>query len=116
MTRVRRTPISHLGKSIGSDAPTRIAAEMEACVYAVSTPDGLIKIGYTTNLDRRIRGFGSVWADVLVVIDGDLAYEKALHSRFVPYLARGAEYYYPVREIRDWINSERSLFGIQATA
>ena len=61
---------------------------MDQCVYAVWTPDRLIKIGYTTDLDRRIRGFGLKWQDILLVISGDMAYEKALHNRFKAYRAR----------------------------
>ena len=116
MTRVRHWNIRHGGIATGSETPTRIAAEIEACVYAAWTPDRLIKIGYTTNLDRRIRGFGSCWTDVLLVVVADMNFEKAMHARFKPYVARGAEYYYPVAEIMSWINDERAVWGVSPAA
>lgn len=96
------------------DNPTSVAKELGACVYAVRTPDRLIKIGFTTNLGQRIRAFGSVWSDVLLALPGDKATEKELHTRFERYRARGAEYYFPCRELVEWIEGERERMGIQA--
>lgn len=98
------------------DTPTAAARALGNCVYAVRTPDGLIKIGYTSNIGQRIRGFGSVWADVLLVLSADMDYERAVLARFKPYVARGREYHYPVAEIVDWINDERACMKISPIA
>ena len=96
------------------ETPTSAARELGNCIYAVRTPDGLIKIGYTSNLDGRIRQFGSRWADVLLALPGSLDSESELHIRFKPYLARGREYYFPCAEILDWVNGERDRLGVSA--
>lgn len=96
------------------ETASSIARELGDCVYAVRTPDGLVKIGFTGDVGRRIGGFGSTWADVLLVISADIQYEKALHRRFAKYLARGAEYYFPTIEIMEWVNEERELLGVTA--
>lgn len=112
-----RQALGHgLESATRKDTPTSIARELGPCVYAVRTPDRLIKIGYTTDLDRRIRGFGSVWDDVLLALPGTPNDEAALHARFAPYLARGREYYFPTIEIRQWINAERDRLGAAAIA
>lgn len=99
-----------------SDRPTAIAREMPEVVYAVTTPDGLIKIGFTTNLSSRVNSLKCRWADVLVVIQADIQYEKAMHRRFSAHVARGREYYHRVPEILEWINNERSLLGVSELA
>lgn len=98
------------------DTPTTAARDLGECVYVVRTPDRLIKIGYTTNLDRRIRNFGSVWSDVLLALPGTMEDEAALHERFRAYLARGREYYFPAIELMEWVNSERARLGVSAVA
>lgn len=116
--RARIGAVKHPGHT-GAEArqretPTAIARELGPCVYAAWTPDGLIKIGYTSDVAKRIRGFGARLTDLLLVLSADIDYEKALHRRFAPYLARGAEYYFPTIEIREWIEMERSLLGLAA--
>lgn len=73
------------------DTATAASRDLGPCVYAVRTPDRLIKIGFTTDLDRRIRQFGCRWTDVLFALPGSLDDERLLHERFAPYLARGRE-------------------------
>lgn len=94
------------------ETATSAARDLGPCVYVVRLPERLIKIGFTTNLDRRIRSFGSVWSDVLLALPGTPEDEAALHDRFKPYLARGREYYYPCRELVDWIDGERNRLGV----
>lgn len=99
---------------LAHDTPTSAARDMGPCIYVVRTPDKLIKIGHTTNLDRRIRGFGSVWSDVLFAKPGTRADEALLHARWAPYLARGREYYFPAIELMAWVNRERERLGAAA--
>lgn len=113
----RSTPRPHalghgLEPSGQTDTPTRAARDLGPCVYAVRTPERLIKIGYTTNLDRRIRSFGSVWSDVLLALPGTLDEEAALHARFRPHLARGHEYYFPTDDLVAWVNEHRERLGV----
>lgn len=108
--------MKHVERVNRPDSATSIARELGACVYAVRTPDRLVKIGFTTDLDRRIRGFGSVWADVLLALPGTPDDEAALHHRFAAYVARGREYYFPTIEIMQWVNTERTRLGAPAVA
>lgn len=107
-----KVPFGQVARPSRRDTASAASRDLGPCVYAVRTPERLIKIGFTTNLDRRIRQFGSVWADVLIALPGTLEDEAALHARFEPYLARGREYYYPCREIVEWIDQERSRLGV----
>lgn len=122
MPRIRHTdrqPVivsGHWPTKTRAATATSASRDLGDCVYAVRTPDGLVKIGFTSDLDRRIRAFGSKWADVLLALPGSLDAEAELHTRFKPYLARGREYYFPCAELMDWINGERERLGVPAAS
>jgi hypothetical protein len=82
-------------------------------VYAIRTPDGLIKIGSTTHLGRRLINLKSQFGEheFLCFQPGSLADEKAIHIRWRKYRAHGKEWYHPAPEILDWINENRQALG-----
>lgn len=118
MTSLRAPNAQRLRKlpTAKNETPTALSRELGDCVYAVRTPDRLVKIGFTSDLDRRIRQFGCKWTDVLLAKAGSYDDEALLHKRFAPYLARGNEYYFPAIEVMQWVNEERARMGISAAS
>lgn len=101
--RSRRTAISTAMKDIGP------------VVYGVLTTDGLIKFGYSTNLPNRLYAYGIGVHNakrLLMVRSGSLVDEQIIHERFARHVAHGREFFYPVREIFDYINSVRQEMGV----
>jgi hypothetical protein len=82
-------------------------------VYAIRTTDGLIKIGSTTHLGRRLINLKSQFGEheLLCFRSGTLADEKALHTKWRAHRAQGREWYHPAPEILDWINESRMALG-----
>lgn len=95
----------------------RLAAlsDLDRSIYAIRTPDDLIKIGFSQSLGRRLRSYGinlDNIEDLLMVMPGTLQEENALHKRFRPHLIRGREYYRPARPIIEFVNGVRVKAGI----
>ena len=88
-------------------------ASLGPVVYAIRTMDGLIKIGSTVNLGRRLRSLKSEFGEhkLLCFQPGTPADEKALHAKWRPHRAHGREWYHPAPEILDWINENRMVLG-----
>lgn len=95
---------------------SRLSQMLGDCVYFIRCDDGLIKIGWTSNIAQRKRAFGSGWTRILAVVPGSLADERALHKRFAAHRARGREYYNPDAEIVEYVNEIRSRLGVQPIA
>lgn len=90
-------------------------ADLSHVIYAVLTDDGLIKIGYSENLQNRLRFYGIGVKNMnrlLLVMSGARHEEQQLHDRFRRYRARGHEYYRPAPAIIDMINRERERLGV----
>ena len=94
------------------DTPASVMRELGACVYFIHTADGLIKIGYTTNLGQRLRAYKGGLKRILFAVRGTYDDEQILHARFRPFRARGVEYYHPVPEILDYIDALREARNI----
>lgn len=86
-------------------------SELGSVVYMVEV-DGLIKIGFSTNLPTRLRRYRLTIRDVLLVLPGGRAEEAALLARFADDLERGREYFRPSVALVDFINAERVRLGI----
>lgn len=91
--------------------PIDISREMGPVVYFIRCDDGLIKIGYTTQIHVRRSVYGPGWDRVLAVMPGTLAHEKACHALYREHLAKGREYFHPhpdllahINEIREHLN------------
>lgn len=64
---------------------------------------GPIKIGYSTNVKERIDSLNYPGTlRVLALIDGDMAYEKQLHTRFAAYRHK-REWFEPADELLEFI-------------
>lgn len=92
--------------------PIEASKDLGACVYFVRTRDGLIKIGYTTQIHNRRHGLGIEWGDILAVMPGTLAHEKACHAMYAEHLARGREYFHPHPDLLAHINQIREHLNV----
>jgi hypothetical protein len=83
-------------------------------VYALRTPDGLIKVGCTTDLDTRLRWFRCHVAEpeLLCFLAGGFDLEASLHDRFAASRAHGREWYHPTPEVMEWVNATRDSLGL----
>jgi len=64
----------------------------------------LIKIGWTTQLSKRMR---AIPAKVLATEPGDIVREKQLHIRFGHLLAHGREWFHPEPDLVAYVNELR---------
>lgn len=80
-------------------------------VYAMRVPGGVIKIGYTTQLNERR---GQHRGEVLAVQFGTRAHEAAIHARLVDNRHHGHEWYYPTPAVLAVVNEMRETLGLDA--
>lgn len=113
-TRLKGAGARHI--DAGLQRPTRPRGEtlnmLGALVYAVRTPDALIKIGFTRSLAQRSATLGGINAILAVRLGSTLADEQALHDSLAESVARGREYYHPTTEVLDVVNTMRSDMGM----
>lgn len=95
---------------------TAISRDLGSCVYFIRCDDGLIKIGWTSNIAQRKRSFGSGWQHILAVVPGDESDERALLDRFASHVRRGREYFDPAPELVEHINGIRGRMGVPPIA
>lgn len=95
-----------------SSSITRICADLPPVIYFISTDDGLIKIGYTTDLFARKQWFGKGWERLLAITAGSLEDEAALHQKFIEHRAKRREYYHPHPDILSHINELRTAMHV----
>lgn len=81
-------------------------------VYAIRCPDGLIKIGYTSDLPARRRQLTSDPAAILAVKPGTYDEEQQVHADLRASCARGREYYHPTPEVLGYVNTIRAGYGL----
>jgi hypothetical protein len=77
----------------------------EGCVYFIETHDGaFVKIGYSTNLPRRLEGIGVQLPGLRLIghMPGTFATERWLHAKFAAYRERG-EWFRQDREVQGFI-------------
>lgn len=91
-------------------------AEVGEVIYVIRCPDGLIKIGHTTNLRDRRRQFDSDPRAILAVVPGTYEEEQAIHDGLRDFCARGREFYYPAPEILAFVNDIREQAGVPPIA
>ena len=68
--------------------------------------DGLVKIGYASDLDKRLTAYPPT-AQLLATEPGDRSAEGARHREFAEYLSAGREWFTPGPRLRDYIESLR---------
>lgn len=84
---------------------------LDPVVYAIRRRDGIIKVGWTSDIARRSKELGG---EVLAFQFGTREDEKALHARLADHLAHGREYYYPTPFVVSVINEMRQRLRLPA--
>ena len=75
-------------------------------VYAIETWPGLVKVGFTANIEKRLAAYHTHCGkfNVLRVEPGTKADERLLHGAFKPYRMDGTmEHFYNVMDVTAWI-------------
>ena len=100
-----------------ADAARKIS-EGGSVLYAIRLADGLIKIGWTSNLYGRWRQLASTdGADrVLGFTFGSRDDETELHHQLTGHAAHGREYYHPHPDVLAVINGWRVALGREPVA
>lgn len=106
-----RHAMTYTGGRSGSPSLATLAANVGPLVYYVRTRDDLVKIGHTTALASRVSFYGG-FSRLLAVQAGTRDDERALHQRFAPHRARGAEYYEPSAAVFDHIDDVRAALRL----
>jgi hypothetical protein len=83
-----------------------------AVVYAIQTRDGLIKIGYTTDLARRCKQVGYGHESIIGLIQGERSDEQAIHARLDGMAVRGHEWYPWTPPVLAVVNEMRTHWGM----
>jgi hypothetical protein len=81
-------------------------------LYAVRTRDGLIKIGFTTDLVNRMQGIEGGVTEVLAFKPGGRADELKIHRSLDGHAAHGREYYHPTPSVLRVVNEMRAGLGL----
>lgn len=111
----RRTMWAPVRREEGAFAVRDALRGLPSVVYAVLV-NGYVKIGYSTNLANRLAVYGVSPTDLLVVLPGGRAEERALHERFADDLMRGREWFRQSSQILAWVNTERARMGVPSLA
>lgn len=80
-------------------------------VYAMRLPDGVIKIGCSTDLAGRRRCVHAE-AEILGFRFGELEDERAIHAILAPHRVRGREWYEPHPAVLDVVNEMRAEWNL----
>ena len=101
------------GYKMGQKAAIHALQQGRSMLYAMRTPDGLIKIGITTDLVQRrmnIRG------EILGFRFGDLADELTIHHSLSTHVHHGREWYNATPEVLAVVNEMRAEFNLEPIA
>lgn len=82
----------------------------QSLVYAVRFPDGIIKIGCSGNLAKRMDAYRSKGGELVGFMPGDYALEQEIHGTLRDHLARGREWYHSVPAVIAIVNEMRDGF------
>jgi hypothetical protein len=81
-------------------------------MYAAQMPDGLIKIGHTTNLQQRLRHQNLHGSTLLAIKRGTYDDEQVLHDSLATHAHHAREWYWPADPVLDLINDWRQALGM----
>lgn len=103
----------------GDSAPSQRAASkrlavLSSVLYAVAIGDGTIKIGYTTDVVRRLDKLRSTSGEpcrLLAIHLGTMDDERELHRSLRDHRSHGREYYHPHPEVLALVDQWRLALG-----
>lgn len=89
--------------------------DLPPVVYAARLRDGMIKIGWSAHLYRRLERLGG-GTQLLGFQYGTYEDEQAIHKTLTEHRSRGREYYHPSLEVMAVVNQMRTGLGLDAVA
>lgn len=114
-----RAPRVPVGPAPGPGAVLRdrkqAMSELPPVVYAARLRDGLVKIGWSSNLHPRLARFGP-GTTLLGFRPGTRADELALHKQLADHVHHGREWYNPTPAVWAVVNDMRSDLGLEPVA
>ncbi len=92
----------------------QMLATLGPLIYAVRFADGIVKIGHTSNLGRRLTELQCQRGDAELVgfMRGTIDDERAIHRKLAPSVHSGREYYHPTDAVIRKVNHMRRQFGL----
>lgn len=84
----------------------------QSLVYAVKFPDGIIKIGCSSNLAKRMDAYRCDGGELVGFMPGDYALEQEIHKTLREHLTRGREWYLGVPAVIAIVNEMRDGFNM----
>ncbi len=96
----------------GQFAPGPARTLLGAVIYAARLPDGVIKIGCTSNLGVRMWQLGA-GTTLLGFRPGLRPEELQLHRTLRAHVHHGREYYHPTPEVMAVVNEMRDTLGLE---
>lgn len=72
----------------------------------------LVKIGFTSNLAKRLKGYPPYTKILAWRTGGTVEAERAIHERLAEHTAAGREWYHPTPEVLAVVNEAREHCGL----
>lgn len=82
-------------------------------LYAMRVPGGFIKIGYSSNLEHRVR---QLHGEIIALTPGERGQEMDLHRQLADHVHHGREYYSPTPEVMAVVNEWRTRWNLEPIA
>jgi len=111
---------------VASDDQARALGRQELAAAFASLGDtvyfvwhnGLVKIGHSVNLRRRLPTLAARPTDLLLVLPGGQEVEQDMHDRFAHLRATGeglgVEHFHPGEDLLAFVNERRTAMGLTA--
>jgi hypothetical protein len=99
-------------RTYGSGGRTAQLDGLGPCIYAVRTQDGLIKIGWSTEVGERVTRIGGVGSILGIRLGATRADENRLHRSLKGEAVRGREWYTDTPPVIAVVNAMRAEMGM----
>lgn len=104
-----RTPLTRRERN---KALRHILEAGTSVIYAAQFPDGIIKIGCTSDLTHRLSAFAADGGALIGFMPGEYEDEQEIHRALREHVARGREWYNPTPEVLAAVNEMRDRFNM----
>jgi hypothetical protein len=104
--------LSLADRSVVSASRTQMLTQLGPVVYVIATHDGLVKIGFSSNLGRRYGNYAGMGQLVAWEPGATLDHEAEILDLLAPHVARGREWFHPTPEVLEVVYGMRRNLGI----
>jgi hypothetical protein len=106
------TPLVRLPVNRTREGRIALLDSFGACLYAVLTQDGLIKIGWSEEVGERITRIGGVLNLLAIRFGATREDENEIHRRLDGHAVKGREWYADTPAVREVVNAMRAEMGM----